>query len=204
MFLIWAGKIQIDGAFQFTSDDVDEALQNYKKFKMIVDIAQVVEGFAGSGGSAAAEGVADIGAVLHVFTQGVKQVANAADVPNPIDPSDASQWGAEQAIEKLINRVNRLRALGTWTMTCPKVRVNATCVRTLECRNGRWVLTKHEFKLEYGDQTGTDQTSFENADQTNPQRGANEARMRLRRYFENRNRAAEGRIKAMVQRCAAP
>jgi hypothetical protein len=33
LYLIWAGKWQVDGAFQFSEEDVDDAIQNYKKFK---------------------------------------------------------------------------------------------------------------------------------------------------------------------------
>jgi hypothetical protein len=83
------------------------------------------------------------------------------------------------------------------------VRVHATCRRTFECQNDHWVLTQHEFKLEYGDQVGTDQTSFDNVDQTDPARGSREAHRRLTRYFESRNKPAMDQIKAMVQRCAA-
>ncbi len=207
LYLIWAGQWKIDGTFQFSSDDVDEALENYKKFKLVVDIAQVFEGFAGSGGAAAAAGEADIGAVLNVFTQGVKAASGASDVPNPIDPSDASQWGAEQAIEKLINRINRLRGNGFWSLTCPRVRVHVTCTKTYECVGNRWQLTKHDFKIEYGDKVGEltlprDPNQGIVANDSNGQHSA-AMRRRLTNYFEGMNRGPMGQIKTMAQRCAA-
>ncbi|MEK7861786.1 MAG: hypothetical protein AAB295_00780, partial [Chloroflexota bacterium] len=58
--------------------------------------------------------------------------------------------------------------------------------------------------VKYGDQVGSTSRSFENADKDNPERGARESRRRLTGYFESLNRAPMNRIKAMVQRCAAP
>lgn len=207
MYLIWAGQWKIDGTFQFSSEDVDEALKNYKKFKMLVDIAQVVEGFAGSGGSAVAEGVADVEAVLHVFTQGVKQASSLSDVPNPIDPSDASQWGAEQALDRLIEQIDRLRGNGFWSLTCPRVKVHATCTKTYECVNGRWTLTRHEFKLEYGDKVG-ELTYPRDPNQgivANDRDGQHSAAMRRRlmNYFDQVNRGPMQRIKDMARNCAS-
>lgn len=89
--------------------------------------------------------------------------------------------------------------------TCPLVKVHVTCARTKECQNGRWVLTKHEFTLAYGDTIrATAAPTVENADQTNPGRGMVDARRRLEGWFTARNRPVMAQIKAMAQGCAAP
>ena len=144
--------------------------------------------------------------MLNVFTQGVKQASSAADVPNPIDPSDASQWGAEQAIEKLINRINRLRGNGWWSLTCPRVRVHVTCAKTYTCVGNRWQLTSHEFNVVYGDKVG-ELTMPRDVNQgivADDQDGRKAVAMRrkLTNYFDQLNRGPIGQIKAMAQNCA--
>jgi hypothetical protein len=159
-----------------------------------------------TGGAAAAAGEADINAILHVFTQGVKAGANVADEANPIDPSDASGWGAEKALEKLIGRINQLRGEGTWSLTCPRVRVHVTCTKTYVCTGNRWQLQSSSFKIEFGDTVG-ERTMPQNQEQgivANDRDGRNSAamRQRLMTYFESLNRGPKDQIKKMAQDCA--
>lgn len=206
MYLLWAGQFDVDGSLLFSEKDVADALQGYKNFKTIADIAGFVGGFAGAGGTAAVGEGLDIGSILNIFTTGADRVSDYMDQPSWTDPSGAAGWGVEKALDKLIDRINRLRPLGEWSLTVPLVKVTATCTRTYECVGNHWVLTKHEFKLEYGDviRSVRNPKTFYNADQTDPARGAREARMALSRYFQTLNRPVMDQIKAMVKACAAP
>ena len=141
MFLVWAGNIAISGAFQFSEDDVADALARFEKWKMIADIGEFVEGFAGSGGDLVS-GHVGIDAFLNVATEGFNQW-NPFEWGNPIDLQGMAEDSTIDALKKLIAKVNPLRTLGTWTMSCPLVRVHVTCTRTYECRAGYWVLTAH-------------------------------------------------------------
>jgi hypothetical protein len=202
MFLVWAGNVAISGAFQFSEDDVADALARFEKWKMIADIGEFVEGFAGSGGDLVS-GHVGIDAFLNVATEGFNQW-NPFEWGNPIDLQGMAEDSTIDALKKLIAKVNPLRILGTWTMSCPLVRVHVTCTRTYECRGGYWVLTAHQFVVAYGEKI-RDVTSppRDNWDHDNPGRGAAETKSWLYRYFSNQNRAALQKIAQMAKLCAA-
>ena len=205
LYLIWAGQWQIDGRFQFSSDDVDAALQNFKKFKMIADIASFAQGFAGGGGDAAV-GDVNIDSVLNILTTGADRVSDALDQPSMLDPSGAAGWGVDQALGKLIDRIDRLRGEGFWSLTCPRVRVHVTCTKSYVCTGNHWKLTGHSFKLEYGDKVG-ELTLPRDPNQgivANDQDGRKSAamRQRLTHFFEGMNSGASAQIKAMAANCA--
>ena len=202
MFLVWAGNVAISGAFQFSADDVADALARFEKWKVIADIGEFVEGFAGSGGDLVS-GHVGIDAFLNVATEGSNQW-NPFEWGNPIDLQGMAEDSTIDALKKLIAKVNPLRTLGTWTMSCPLVRVHVTCTRTYECRGGYWVLIAHQFVVAYGEKI-RDVTSppRDNWDHDNPGRGAVETRSWLYRYFSNQNRAALQKIAQMAKLCAA-
>ena len=202
MCVVALADIQIDGAFEFSEADVADALRGFENFKTVVDIAEFVEGFAESGGDLVS-GAAGIDAVLNTVTELVNQGFDASGNTNLVDPQSAVEDSVKDALDRLIKQVNEKRALGIWTMTCPLMEIHATCQKTRECQGGRWVVTKHTFTLEYGKKIRNVSFTAENWDQTNPGRGAVEARTRLNRQFESFNRAATAKLKAMVKACAA-
>jgi len=202
LYLLWAAQWAVDGPFQFSQDDVDKALEGFKNFKTIADIAGFVQGFAGAGG-AAAVGDIDVGSVLNILTTGADRASEYFDQPSWTDPSGAAGWGVEKALDVLINKMRPKRLLGDWSVTVPLVKVHATCTRTFECRGNRWVLTEHHFDLAYGELVRMGHGGPENnGDGDRPERGAREARTRLRRTFIRDNAKAMAAIKKIVADCA--
>lgn len=128
----------------------------------------------------------------------------AFDAPNYIDPSGFAEDSVMAKLEELIQKVNQLRSLGTWIMTCPRVKVTATCTKTYECQGGRWVLTTHVFDLQYGQRVGQASQQWDNFDKDNPARGSAETMQHLQRQFASMNQPQMRRMAAMVRACAAP
>jgi len=202
MCVVALADIQIDGAFQFSESDVADALRGFENFKTVADIAEFLEGFGGSGGDIAS-GAVGVDAVLNTVTELVNQGFDASGNTNLVDPQSAVEDSVKDALDRLIKQVNEKRALGIWTMTCPLMHIRAICEKVSKCQGGSWVVTKHTFTLEYGKKIRNVSFTAENWDQTNPGRGAVEARTRLNRQFENFNRSATAKIRAMVKACAA-
>jgi hypothetical protein len=202
LFLVWAADIQIDGAFEFSEDDVESALSAFENFKAVVDIAEFAEGFAESGGDLVS-GSAGVDAILNTFTTGLDQGFSLSGQSNIFDPSSYGEDQVMDALKKLIEKVNPKRALGTWTMKCPLVHVHVTCTRVKECRNGRWVLTSHTLSVEYGKPIRYESTSADNWDYDNPGRGAIQTKRTLLRHFEYANRAGTKKLQAFAKACAA-
>jgi len=202
MFLVWAADVSIDGAFEFSEDDVEDVLNAFEKFKTVVDIAEFLEGFAESGGDLAS-GSAGVDAVLNTLTNAVDQGFSLTGQTNLVNPQAATDDAVSDALKKLIAQVNQKRALGTWTMKCPLVKVHATCERVYECVGGHWKLTKHTFTLEYGARIRDESYSEDNFDYDNPGRGAAATKRALYRHFEGRNTPATGKLKAFAKACAA-
>lgn len=148
LYLTWAGSLrQGRDMLLMGPEDVEEALEGFEKFEAITSLAEFAEGFVTEGGLSATN--AD--GILNIITNATDQIFGAADQPNLIDPTSAAQTGVLQGLHKLIDIVQKRRdELGEWELSCPLVRVDATCRRLYRCVDGHWQLMEHQLIVTYG------------------------------------------------------
>lgn len=203
LYVMSLADVEIDGAYQFSAADVAAAMAGFETFKLVVDLADVVEGIPEAAADAVHEGAAAADFVVDTTLRLIGAGYDTAGTTNWVDPGSMIDDAVKDGLEKLIEQVNAKRALGTWQMKVPLMRMRATCTTTKECRDGRWVVTRHQFELSVVGKVRDHTESADNWDYDNPGRGAAEVSRRLHHAYEILNRDATARLKRLVQSCAS-
>jgi hypothetical protein len=177
LYILSSAQLCIDGAYLFSDDDVQKALDGLDAAKSTIDVA-----------------VGLVGAV----TDPVGSILGTLGVPSFDTITNAPTDATIDALGRLAKKFESKRKVGDWTLLCPLQHYRVSCEQTEQCKNGRWVASR---TMTYQKVGAPRMVSSPSVAVVDPAKESSRVMTQLSNYFLGRNTTAAKTIEKCAKMC---